>query len=283
MNNAKRTFKWSAWLGWQLESNWTQPFIFAIYALIKPIASAMILVVMYMVIAEIGGVYDSNMFEYIYIGNAFFMFVGQLLWGVTWIIHDDREHYRTLKYIYISPSSYIVYMIGRSICKIAITTFAVIITLAFGIFFLDISISAFAINWPLFIGVILIGLACLLAFGMALAGISFLTAKHSMGMNEGVAGIFFLFCGVIFPISILPEWGIAFGKILPITYWLDLLRTSLGAGTGVDTAVAGTSVTYSLFVLIVSTLVFAVFSYGAFKLGDHIARKKGLIDMTTAY
>ena len=51
----RRTLKWSTWLGWQLESNWTRPFIFAIYAIAKPIASALILVVMFTVISYVGG------------------------------------------------------------------------------------------------------------------------------------------------------------------------------------------------------------------------------------
>ena len=35
-----RTLKWSAWLGWQIESNWTTPWLFAAYVLLKPVAGA---------------------------------------------------------------------------------------------------------------------------------------------------------------------------------------------------------------------------------------------------
>jgi ABC-2 type transport system permease protein len=277
------TIKWSTWLGWQLESNWTRPFIFAIYAIAKPIAASLILVVMFTIISYVGGQDSPENFNYMYIGNAFYMYVGQLLWGVTWIIHDDREHYRTIKYLYVSPANYFVYILGRTISKIAITTFAVIITLAFGALFLGVPLNPFGIDWLLFIPVLVIGLLCIMAFGLALAGLSFLTAKHSMGMNEGVAGVFYLFCGVIFPLSALPGWGIAFAKILPVTYWMDLLRVSLGAGAGVDAALSGTSVGYSIIVLIISAIGFALFSIGVFKLSDYFARRKGLIDMTTAY
>jgi ABC-2 type transport system permease protein len=277
------TIKWSTWLGWQLESNWTRPFIFAIYAIAKPIAASLILVVMFTIISYVGGQDSPENFNYMYIGNAFYMYVGQLLWGVTWIIHDDREHYRTIKYLYVSPANYFVYILGRTISKIAITTFAVIITLAFGALFLGVPLNPFGIDWLLFIPVLVIGLLCIMAFGLALAGLSFLTAKHSMGMNEGVAGVFYLFCGVIFPLSALPGWGIAFAKILPVTYWIDLLRVSLGAGAGVDAALSGTSVGYSIIVLIISAIGFALFSIGVFKLSDYFARRKGLIDMTTAY
>ena len=39
----------------------------------------------------------------------------------------------------------------------------------------------------------------------------------------------------------------------------------------------------ALAILAISTLAFFLFSLGIFRLGDYLARKKGLIDMTTAY
>ncbi len=283
MSMNRRVFKWSTWLGWQLESNWTDPFPFIIYSIAKPIAGSLILVVMYSIIAGIGGQTDVGLFHYMYVSNAFFMFVAQVLFGITWVIHDDREHYRTLKYLYISPSNFFVYMLGRTISKLLVTTFAVIITMAFGVFFLGVPLDILGVNWLLFIVVMFIGLACVMSFGLALAGISFLTAKHSMGMNEGVAGIFYMFCGVIFPISILPGWGITLAKTLPVTYWLELIRRTLGLGEGIDTALASISTVDCMLILTISTIVFAVISVGVFKLGDYVARSKGLIDMTTAY
>ena len=35
-----RSFRMAAWLGWQIESNWTDPFLFAIYSIIKPLAGS---------------------------------------------------------------------------------------------------------------------------------------------------------------------------------------------------------------------------------------------------
>jgi ABC-type polysaccharide/polyol phosphate export permease len=122
-----------------------------------------------------------------------------------------------------------------------------------------------------------------MAFGLALAGVSFLTAKHQGGMNEGIAGLFYLFCGVVFPVSKLPEWGVAFAKVLPVTYWLELIRRSLNLGVGMDPALASISTETCLLFLCLSTIVFTIIALAIFKAGDTVARKKGLIDMTTAY
>ncbi len=33
-----RSFRTAAWLGWQIESNWADPFLFAVYSIVKPLA-----------------------------------------------------------------------------------------------------------------------------------------------------------------------------------------------------------------------------------------------------
>jgi hypothetical protein len=45
-------FRTATRLGWQIESNWTDPLLFAIYSVIKPVAASLILVFMYLVITR---------------------------------------------------------------------------------------------------------------------------------------------------------------------------------------------------------------------------------------
>jgi len=66
-SESSRSFTMATWLGWQVESNWTDPFLFAIYVIIKPLAGAAILVVMYSIIT--GGDYESPLFPYIYLAT----------------------------------------------------------------------------------------------------------------------------------------------------------------------------------------------------------------------
>ena len=96
-----RSFISASWLGWKIESNWTDPFLFATYSIIKPLASAVILVIMYSIITD--AQFSNPMFAYLYLGNAFYQYVPAVLSGISWTIIEDREHYRTLKYIYIAP------------------------------------------------------------------------------------------------------------------------------------------------------------------------------------
>jgi ABC-2 type transport system permease protein len=115
-----RSFRIAAWLGWQIESNWTDPFLFAIYSIIKPLAGAAILVVMYSVITNAD--FKSPIFSYIYLGNAFYIYVGAVMSGVSWAVIDDREHYKTLKYMYIAPINIPAYLTGRGVAKFLVAS-----------------------------------------------------------------------------------------------------------------------------------------------------------------
>ena len=49
-----RSFRPAAWLGWQVESNWTDPLMFFAFQILRPVASVLILVFMYRVVAGAG-------------------------------------------------------------------------------------------------------------------------------------------------------------------------------------------------------------------------------------
>lgn len=288
--NDLRTIKNAAWLGWEMEANWTDPFLFATYSIAKPISATLILVVMFMVVT--GGDTDNAYFSYMFIGNALYMYVAEVLFGVTWVIHDDREHYMTLKQVYIAPINFYAYILGRSVIKIVITSAGVFITLAFGILMLGVKIDVGQIDWLLLTGSIILGMGCICVLGLALGGITFLTARHSIGINEGVAGVFYVMSGIIFPITALPLWAQSISKVLPITYWMDSMRRALmpeamaelNAAAAFDvTGLGGVSNFYIMLFLAISAAVFFFLSLSVFRFADGVARRKGKIDWTSSY
>jgi len=291
MSSHLRTFRLAAWLGWEMESNWTEPWLFAIYSVIKPVAGAFILVVMYLSFTFIqpptAGMEAANQarFNFIYVGNIFFIFVAATLFGTFQVIQADREWYQTIRYVYMSPIPFYTYIVGRAASKVAVATFAAVITLLFGIFFLGVRVSLDLAEVPIFLAALFLGLLCLVAIGVCLAALSFITAKHVHGLAEGIPGMFYLFCGVLFPLSVLPGWGQGVGKIIPLTYWFDLERRLIlppDTWNYVSTSLP-TDNLYTLALLLVSTLAFYFLSILLFRLGEHLARKAGKIDMTTAY
>jgi ABC-2 type transport system permease protein len=275
-----RTTRFAGKLGWAMEANWADPFLFAIYSIIRPIASSLILVFMYLVVTR--GKTSLDLFAYIFLGNAFFMYVYNVLFGISWVIHEDREHYQMLRYIYISPIRMYYYLFGRGIAKLITTTVAVIITLAFGMIVLKIPINLLEVNYPLFLVTLLVGLFVITCLGILLAGITMLTAHHSFALTEGLGGLFYLACGAIFQIDLLPLWLQYISRALPLTYWLELLRRSI-LGKSLSNTLAKYSDIQLLLIMLLTTVLLALFSNYIYKSVEYIARKKGKIDQVINY
>jgi ABC-2 type transport system permease protein len=277
-----RSFAISTWLGWQIESNWTDPFLFAIYSLVKPLASALILVVMYGVITQ--GDFTSALFTYIYVGNACYIIVGRILNGLAWSVIDDREHYKTLKYIYASPIHYPTYLLGRGVANFLIGAIAVAITLFFGVAFLDVQLQFQAIDWPLLLVSLALGVNMMALIGLILAGTMLLLVHHMWGIGEAVAGALYLFSGAIFPLEVLPAWLRWIGFLMPITYWLELMRRALvGQVAQAFPTLSRLSNPELLGILLGLSAVFALLARFTFRWCEEKARERGLIDVITNY
>lgn len=277
-----RSFRMASWLGWQIESNWADPFLFAVYSFAKPLAGAAILVVMYSVITK--GDFDSPIFPYMYLGNAFYIYVGQLMTGISWAVIDDREHYKTLKYIYAAPVNFPVYLLGRGVARLLIASISVVVTILFGVFFLRLNIDLSAVNWPLFLVTLLIGVFMLSLMGLILAGAMLLLVHHMWELGGAVAGALYLFSGAIFPLSVLPAFLRPIGYLMPITYWLELLRRSLvGSVAQAFPTLAGFNNSQLMGILLALTIAFAFISVGSFRWCENKARERGVIDVVTNY
>jgi ABC-2 type transport system permease protein len=276
------SFKMAAWLGWQIESNWADPFLFAIYSFVKPLAGAFILVVMYSVIT--GADFQSPIFPYIYLGNAFYIYVGQIMTGISFAVIDDREHYKTLKYIYVAPVHFPTYLLGRAVARFLVASISVIITILVGVVFLQININLAAVDWPMFFIGLFVGVFMLAMMGLILAGVMLLSVHHVWSIGEAVAGALFLFSGAIFPLSVLPAILQPIGYAMPITYWLELLRRSLvGEVAEAFPTLQGFTNLDLLGILVGLTIVFAFVSIITFRWCEHRAREKGLLDVVTNY
>ena len=199
-----RSFKIATWLGWQIESNWNDPFLFAVYSIVKPLAGASILVVMYGIITHSN--FTNPMFPYIYLGNAFYIYVGAVMTGVSWAVVDDREHYKTLKYMYIAPIRIPLYLLGRGVARFITGSIAVFITVTAGVLFLHVPLDPLQADWPLFFLTLFLGVVMLALMGLLLAGVTLLIVRHEGFIGEATAGALYIFSGAVFPLDVLPAW-----------------------------------------------------------------------------
>ena len=288
MAAALRSFRTAVRLGWLIEASWTDPFLFFVYSVAKPVASALILVFMVDVIS--GGRADAGIRAFVVIGTALWSFVTTGIAGLAQSLLEDRERYRMLKYLYVSPNEFLVLMLGRGTARIGIAAFAAAITLGFGVVVLGVPFDVFRIDWPLFIGAMTLGLVGVLSLAVLLAATIMQTRQDAWSYPEAVAGALFLLVGAVFPMAVLPVPVQAIGLITPLSWWLEGVRqglfpgvlSAIGGEGSAWTQITGTQAPTGgaiLIALAATTAVVAVLSLAAFRWSEHRARQKGLFDL----
>jgi ABC-2 type transport system permease protein len=177
-----------------------------------------------------------------------------------------------------------MYLFGRGVAKFAVGTASVLITILFGVFFLHVRIDLAAVDWPLFFLSLFLGVVLLALMGLILAGVTFLIVNHVWFIGEAVAGALYLFSGAIFPLDVLPPFLRPIGFLLPMTYWLELLRRALvGQVAAAFPTLSGFSNLQLVGILLALALVFGLLSRVVFRWCEHRARERGLLDIVTNY
>lgn len=283
-----RSFRTSTRLGWQMEANWTDPLLFFIYSVAKPVASALILVFM----LEVIGGSQPAFRAFVVVGSALWAFVLSGISGLAWTILDDRERYRMLKYVYVSPSNFLVVLLGRGVARVAVGGMGALITLAVGVVLLGVPFDITKVDWPVFVFVMAVGLTSIVAIGVMMAAICLQTRQESWSYPEAVGGALFLISGAVFPILVLPGVVQAIGLLTPLSWWIEGVRQSLFPG-GISSIGGDGSLFQSLtgqlaptagqiaVALLVTGTVATLASIAVFRTSDRRAKDRGLLDQTT--
>ena len=284
-----RSFRTAAALGWKMEANWTDPLLFFIYSVAKPVASALILVFMIQVIAGPAG---QALRPFVIVGSALWSFVVSGVAGLAWAVLDDRERYRMLKYIYVSPSSFLTVLLGRGLARLAVGAMGAGITLAVGVVILGVPFNPAAVNWLLLAIVLTLGAITISALGVVMAAICLQTRQESWDYPEVVVGALFLVVGAVFPLSVLPDPLQAIGLASPLSWWIAGVRQALFPGGPSSIGGPGSmwfrisaelnpNDVQIVLVLLATGAVVTLGSAILFRVGEGRARDRGLIDRTT--
>jgi ABC-2 type transport system permease protein len=288
-SDAVRSFWTATRLGWQMEANWTDPILFFIYSVAKPVSATLLLVFM---IEVIGGASSASFRAFVVVGSALWAFVLSGIAGLAWSILEDRERYRMLKYVYVSPSDFLVVLLGRGVARVAVGGMGAVITLAVGVVALGVPFDVARVNWLLLAVVMALGLATLTAIAVLMAAVCIQTRQEAWSYPEAAAGALFLVSGAVFPLAVLPAPVQVLGLFDPLTWWIAGIREALFPA-GLDSiggpesvwlevtgraAPAGTEIALAL--LVTGALV-TLASIGLFRVSERRAKNAGLLDQTT--
>lgn len=284
-----RSFWVATRLGWQMEANWTDPVLFFIYSVAKPVSSALILVLM---LEVVGGGGRTEYRSFVVVGSALWAFVMSGIAGLAWSILDDRERYRMLRYVYVSPSDFLTVLLGRGVARLAVGAMGAVITLAIGVLALGVPFDATRIDWPLLVVVTALGVTSIIAIGILLAAICLQTRQESWSYPDAAAGALFLVSGAVFPIAVLPAPFQAVGLLTPLAWWVEGVRdalfpgglTAIGGSGSFFESVTGRAAPGPLEIviaLLATGTVATLASVAVFRASDRRAKDRGLLDQTT--
>ncbi len=274
-----RTLRVAYWLGWQIESNWTDPFLFFVYSIARPLGSVLILVFMYYVVARAGA---GAMLGFFVVGTACWPFVVQGMMGTAWSLISDREHWKTLRYVYTSPIPFRAYLIGRALAQSTTAASAAAVTLVVGRWVLGAPLHLATIHFPYMLVAFALGIASVLALGLMVVSAAFLISGEAWRMPEGVGAALYLLCGAVFPVSVLPLPLRTLAQGVPLTWWLEAMRRGLlppGAITSFPQLTDGQVLGW----LAVLAAVWMVLAWTVFTLAERRARNRGVLDRESAF
>lgn len=284
-----RSYRAAVRLGWEMEANWTDPLLFFIHSVAQPVSAALVLIVM---LEVVGGAAGRELRGYVVTGSALWSIVISGIAGLAWSVLDDRETYRMLRYLYVSPSDFLVVLLGRGTARIAVGTIGASITLAVGIILLGIPFDPARVNWPLLLVSMVLGLAAIMAGGVLMAAVCLHARQEAWSYPEAAAGALFLVTGAVFPLAVLPPAVQLAGLAMPLTWWLAAVRLALfpdgpsalaGTGTAWE-ALAGPlppDAGQTILALLATASLAVLTAMIVFRASDRRAKDRGLLDQTT--
>jgi ABC-2 type transport system permease protein len=215
--------------------------------------------------AEITG--SGEFVPFIVIGAVLNSYVNTLLYGMGENIR--KEAYQgTLDYVLVAPCNQVYVLIGKALSEsLSSTIFAVSqLTISALLFGVNITLGVLL---PVFFIIILLILGL---YGMALILAAFsLMYKQSYDLSESIGYIFYIFAPVRYPIESLPTWAQIFGKLIPITYALIIVRSIMILGTDLS------AVYLEVTALIVIDIILLLAGFFMFNWMEKKTRKSGTI------
>jgi len=208
----------------------------------------------------------SNFIGYIVVGTTVWMWQNIVLWDVGFALRNEQMR-GTLESNWLSPTWRFSYLLGHTGPQlITMTMFILITAIEFGLFF-GVKLNG---SPGLALLVMLASIPAVYGLGFAFASIV-ITAKEAHTFVFLVRGLVMIFCGITFPVSLLPGWMQTIAQWLPQTYMIHGMRAAAFANASLA----------ELWPDLQALLFFGVFwltlGYSLFRWMERRARRTGAI------
>jgi ABC-2 type transport system permease protein len=163
----------------------------------------------------------SDYIGYIAIGTTIWMWQNISLWTIGLALRSEQLR-GTLESNWLTPATRLWYLLGSGITQgLMLLSFLIISGLEFGLFF-GVRLNG---NPLLVLLVFLAAVPSIYGLGFAFASVV-LAAREANAFVFLVRGLVMVFCGISYPLSVLPGWMRAVAAWLPPTYVIHGIRAA---------------------------------------------------------
>src|SRR5688572_20029548 len=178
------------------------------------------------VFMEITGARDF--IGYIVIGTTVWMWQNIVLWDVGFSLRNEQMR-GTLESNWLSPTWRFSYLLGHTGPQIvSMLMFISITALEFGLLF---GVKLHGSVWMILL-VMLAAIPSIYGLGFAFASLV-ITVKEANAFVFLIRGMVMIFCGITFPVSLLPGWMQSVAQWMPQTYLIHGMRAAAFSNAGI--------------------------------------------------
>jgi len=203
---------------------------------------------------------------YMAVGTMVWMWQNVVLWQVGYALRNEQLR-GTLESNWLSPTARFSYLIGSSVPQLASMMMLMVISALEDALFFGVRFHG---SFGLTVLVLLAAIPSIYGLGFAFASVV-ITAKEANAFVFLVRGIVMIFCGITYPLSILPGWMQSVAQWLPQTYIIHAMRSATLSADGF----AG--IASDVKMMLVFGAVWLAVGYALFTWMERRARQSGAI------
>src|SRR5215208_1432381 len=170
----------------------------------------------------------SDFIGYIVIGTTVWMWQNIVLWDVGFSLRNEQMR-GTLESNWLSPTWRFSYLLGHTGPQIiSMLMFIGVTAVEFGLLF---NVRLNGSVWMI-LRMMLAAIPSIYGLGFAFASLV-ITVKEANAFVFLIRGLIMIFCGITFPISLLPGWMQSIANWLPQTYLIHGMRSAAFSNAGI--------------------------------------------------
>jgi ABC-2 type transport system permease protein len=206
----------------------------------------------------------DNYIGYIVVGTMVWMWQNIVLWNVGFSLRDEQMR-GTLESNWLTPTWRFSLLIGPVVIQMLEVFLIILVTFLEYRFLFQISFKG---NLGLVFLAFLTSLPAIYGIGIAFASLV-IRVKEAHSFVFIVRGLVMIFCGITYPISVLPDWMKSISQWMPQTYIIRVIRNITLVGADFN------AVKQDLLILLGFGLFWLLFGYFAFLLMERLAKRSG--------